>query len=524
MKRFFSVLMILFSFCTSFFYGAESGQTDWILAARKFSYAQLRKTSETEDAFASLLPQLILENIMTNTSRSVPQDEMVDRKLSELQTDRISLFLQLSKETKVRDALVVSKISDYELKKAIKESQSKITEIQKKIDANIEEMERVKKEGIVTEETKQMWFLPILMKEKVEYKNQLEKIKIYKDDYSKLFEASAEIESEGKDSYAFEKEVVAQKINGLLTGKISVYGNYVSVTVDIKRYPGRQSIGVITEVGFFSDPVALAKNIAEYIGPKIINAMPVVLKFWVQPRQAYANGNVIIDDTFYPKIPDELVLDGGIHTLTFESPGFKSESVTYNFSAVPQFTLDVKMEEAHEKTVSINLKKFREGSFYANGVDFGGNSGEKSVDIKVNGKTVLGVFSAKVIKKEGEEDKIDTETAFFHINSAKLKDGKDYTLNLKPYDRAKNIDKRRKMMYTAFTALTLSLPFTFFCLGMNNQSIEAYNDRRISYNEALAWQTSTYVTEGISIACGAWFIVELTRYLIAANEVLPKEP
>ena len=37
----------------------------------------------------------------------------------------------------------------------------------------------------------------------------------------------------------------------------------------------------------------------------------------------------------------------------------------------------------------------------------------------------------------------------------------------------------------------------------------------------MMWQNRTYGCIGITSACGIWFVVELVRYMFAANQVLP---
>ena len=90
------------------------------------------------------MPQLILEQIAENSIRSVSSQEQLDRELYALQTERLSLFLQLSKENKTRDSLVLSKTNPRELKKAIREEEEKISEIEKKIDENLSAVQKTK--------------------------------------------------------------------------------------------------------------------------------------------------------------------------------------------------------------------------------------------------------------------------------------------------------------------------------------------------------------------------------------------
>ena len=50
-----------------------------------------------------------------------------------------------------------------------------------------------------------------------------------------------------------------------------------------------------------------------------------------------------------------------------------------------------------------------------------------------------------------------------------------------------------------------------------------YNNGLGSYDDVLEWETRRKICGGISLTCGAIFIYELVRYLVAANSVLPYE-
>ena len=122
---------------------AETKSADWVLAAQKFTFSQRREQSASSLQFATVLPQLILEQIAVDGTRVLPNQEVLDRKLNELQTERLSLFLQLSKEYQSRDALVLNNPKPKKLTKALETSQKKIDELQKKIDENLSQVEEV---------------------------------------------------------------------------------------------------------------------------------------------------------------------------------------------------------------------------------------------------------------------------------------------------------------------------------------------------------------------------------------------
>ncbi|MDE6774243.1 MAG: hypothetical protein K2J14_06410, partial [Treponemataceae bacterium] len=78
----------------------------WVLAAQPFTLAQKNAPSASAAQFATVLPQLLLEQISLDGTRVLPSQEVLDRQLDALQTERLSLFLQLSKEYQSRAALV----------------------------------------------------------------------------------------------------------------------------------------------------------------------------------------------------------------------------------------------------------------------------------------------------------------------------------------------------------------------------------------------------------------------------------
>ena len=101
-------------------------------------------------------------------------------------------------------------------------------------------------------------------------------------------------------------------------------------------------------------------------------------------------------------------------------------------------------------------------------------------------------------------------------------DGNYVSINPKPMDRMAYIDKRRKIMYGAYSAFILSLIPTFYTYGNYQNYVNLYKNNQADYEMAEKWQTATNVTRFITIGCGVFWGYELVRYLIAANSVLPQ--
>lgn len=519
----------------------STSSTDWVLAAQKFSFSRTSNVAGAEN-ITTLLPQLILEQIATGSTRVLPTNEVLDRKLNTLQTERLSLFLQLSKEYKTRDALVLTNISPRKLEKQLAAEQKKIAEIEKQIADNLSQVDEemrlaapaIERETALSRgeavtaahdsasEGEGLRFpfplqlpLPFFRGEEQDTRTS-EGISLYKNDITALFTPSEKALEGGSESHVFESEVVSAKINGLISGSMTVFGDYVSVSVALTVYPGCKSGGVVTEIGEISDLIPLAERIARALTPKLSNAMPVLLHLQVFPEEIAKTASLSIDSIVSTEIPPELAIDAAIHTISVSAPGYETASTTYLFEGRNQYDIRISLVPEVKGSLSLGLKKLKDGMFYANGVDAAGVSAEEPrASITVNGKSVLGVFTVG----SGESE----NTAFFYIPARLAQENASLLVNAKPYDRAANIDKRRRSMYTAYTALICSLPFTFYCVGNFTAVNNGYALGRTSYDDALKWQNRMNVSLGITAAAGTWTLIELFRYLHAANSVLPAQ-
>ena len=541
MNRIIKKLGVLFIINFSLF---KAVADDWTLGVMEFSFKQSQSRTQSSEKAAQVLPQLIVEQIANKEVRTIPETEILDRKLNTLQTERLSLFLQLSKEYKVRDSLVLTKTSPRSLTKAIREQMKKIRDIEIKIDENLENVKKAKDEsepkirrekeiaeGVKVEEKQDpdMFFpfqLPFQFF-RVDEKNQVvtENVVLYKNDSTALFVPSNDAKEAGFTSWTFEQETTSAKINGLITGEITCYGDYCSVTTNLRIYPGGKILGTVTEVGLLSDLMPMANSIARSLDSKIANALPVLLEFDIEPKEIAKFAKVSIDGVVFPlSRPDghfnnKTVEESGLHHITIEVPEYEQMAFSYSFIDDSHFFIHANLVPKVSAVAHIHLKKYRDGVFHTYGLNQAPVTKEQPfAQLEVNGKSVLGVFT---VPKINEDDSDSSNIAFFQIPEGRAFDGANLIVNAKPFDRAANIDKRRRWMYTAYTALICSLPFTFYYLGEFTAENNAYIQGRGDKNRLLELQGKANATVGITAACGVWAGIELIRYLWAADRVLP---
>ncbi len=483
------------------------------MAARKFTYTGDHLSDSSVLAVSEIIPQLILEQISAETQHMLLSREVLDRKQDVLLTARLALFLELSKEVKTRDALVLKYENLHSLKKEIEEEDKKIAVIRKRIDDNLTETEENEKKAMpeVTREENGLPAVPDHGMHPVKPMAE-EPVAVYKDSPSELFTLSDESAGVSDYSgYVFKKAIADAKINGLITGSVVSYGGYAAVTVELHIYPGASSGGIVTEVGLVSEPLELAKRLARALLPMIANSLPVDLHFFIEPQTALADIAVTVDGMVFNSISSSVVINSGIHLITIDAPGYRHEEIRYAFSGKRSFNVRVVLTPDTPGVLLIHMNKPLSGTIYTNAIN-GVMVDDASPDapVSVDGKAVIGQFTD-----------LNNNALFFYIPASFAKDGEKLHVDAVPYDVSADIEKHRRRMYTAYSAFILSLPVSFYTYGrfVNEYNLSVLDN--IQSEDAQVWQKRCWCAVGVSVTLGAVFAYQLVRYLISANSVLP---
>lgn len=501
-------------------------ESTYVIGAERFRFTRGQESSSVGEAAAEMFPVGILEKMGETMSRAILPDEKLERKRFELQKERITLYSSLASEYRKRDSLFLNDYSALQLKKKLAEKDKSIKEIQDKIDSNLKSLREAEiecTENLKTiegqnftsdnEDSKSELRKYVNLFKHVFSKEEdlvtFEDIKFYNNDFTSLFSPSESAKKAGYDSYAFEKEVVAAKINTLLTGTITNYGDYFSVVVTAYSYPGNKNLGTVMEIGTLQESDLLVENLARQLIPLISNSLPVSFNLNLQPAEAYVH--VYIDDVIHYILDSEIVLNSGVHTLQFVADGYKTCRTEYFFEGNKKYNIEVQMEPVEEGFVMLGLLKPLDGIVYANGIAAEEINRQKS-KIMINGNNIIGEF----ISDNGE-------SAFYYIPEKMIYDGSFVYINPKTFDRNEYLEKRRKIMYGSYSLLITSLIPSFYIYGRYFNEAKKYNDQLGNYEEAIKWQNISQTSARISAGFGVFFAFELVRYLIAANSVLPQE-
>lgn len=495
------VIFILMLQMNVFAENAIDASRSWILGAEQFTFAQKKERTKPEEEASKILPMLIMEKISSNSERRIPQSESLDRVLDTLLKERLSLFLELSAAEKKRDSLILNNYSNATLQSNILKQEKAINLIHEKIKRNLDlqekEIAKIKTNG----------------KKNPPKDILLEKVNLYKDDYKTLFTVSG-LEDNSKLNWKFTNAVSSAKINGLLTGSIIFYGEYISVSSELLIYPGGTSTGVITEIGLITDLNRIAENIAFRLAPKIADTMSVELRIVVNPEEARKNCSMTIDSVVYKKMLDRVTVNSGIHLISISSEGFNRETFNYSYTGTNVFNVEINMQKSDEGKIDLAFNKATDGLVFSD-VNFAGNFDEftKSVPVKVNGNPVLGHFENNT-----------GEVMFYYIPEKYAVPGKKLSANVKVFDVSANIEKRRRLLYFSYSALIVSLPLLFYSYGNYLNSYNAYTldyKDSVTIGEINRYRAMTFASIGVSVTCGVWFMAEIVAYLHSVSKALP---
>ncbi len=525
MKKFKICFYFLFLFNFSSLFAAN-----YVVAAQKFSYARGQTVSSVSEATMEIIPQEILNNLDSALVHSVYPDEELARKKNTLKSkERTSLYLQLNSEYKKRDALILENYNQKELQEKLKETEIAIKKIQTQIDENRKNYEKSEAEA----DEKQAKIAENALKKTTKIKNtelqkystlfknmfikdeqlvSTEDVTLYKNSADSLYVPTEVALAEGYSSAVFQREAVTAGINALITGKITNYGAYIYVEVEIFSYPGGKSVGKVSEMGSTQELRFISESLSRQIVPLLTGSMKIALNFEITNKEI-ESPQIFIDDVLQNNTSSTIIIDSGTHRIQISADGYKSASTSYYFSGNERFKIEAGLEKIVTTTVNLNLLNPVVGSVYANGFIVAQDE-NKTAKISINGTSILGEFIFP-----------DGNSSLFYIPKKTLTENQSFYIKPDVLNIDQYIDTRRKWMYSAYSVLMISLIPSFVTLGNYNNAAGLYNITKSDevLKTAKSWRTAFYISTGVSVSAGVLWAYELVRYLIAANKVIPQK-
>lgn len=506
--------LVVFIFVTSLFYTslfceAAAGEADWVLAAHSFALeGSSNNKSESLGNITSIVPSLILENLVDSGVRVLSPEEILQRKLVVLHNEKTTLGDTLTTDIKERDKQLFVSSSERSFEKNLKAKEEKILETR----AKLKEKE--------TEITEIRSLLESRNFESVE--EQRERIVLWNNSSSSLFSSD---------------KVKKEDINGLLTGTITISGNYLAVTANLTLYPGEIHAAAVRSLASLADLPSMAQEIANQLKPVLQNRRMVQVAFDIRPVEAKENAKVYIDGEVFSlgRLVDEnILLASGSHSIEVQSTGFKSRAFTADFSDSDKFLATINLEPVEYTAVAVSSEKLGDNQVYINGIPEGtlGQQMELSTGLAFGT-----IFPTPLPKKPEEIKESDGETVpdeegqssqhpyYFVLDVPPEEKLLNINLRLKrdTAEISTRIEKRRRAMYNSYSALLISLIPSFVTYGMYVNAQNAYALGHGSQDKVDLWKNISTGSMVLSAGFGVNMIVQLGLFIGAADSVLPEK-
>lgn len=471
-KRVFFGIVILI--CISFPVLAE--ENGWIIAAEKFTVQDMPPTYEN---FSSIIPQLILANISGISSRKVFKNELQARELQTLSDSRIKLIRDRAELVTARDKIFLT--SDPLLVKQRKknETNARIQAKEKEIDAVKEKIQEV-------------------MSGTISGKPTVAPLKTWKNS-SGLFARP--------ENSSLVSSLQKEKISGLITGTVQDIAGYMYVTAQLET--GIEGLPAITvsDAASYDDIENLVETLTTRLLPEISKRRPIDITIEVIPETA----RVFVDGRLIQDYTQAVTVFSGEHTISVSASGYVPANKTALFD-IDRYRVKITLEKESMVTVAFDTQKMNSGLFLH--TQYFGDSPQ--------------TVSIPAIQTIGEVV-TDGITTWFIFNPDKLDTATDIRMTVKPNKMAteKRIERQRSMLYWSIGALYLSLPVSFLTYGISSDKNQAYLDGRLEDTAGVrsdlnAWSRASTVSRGISLGLGINLVVQIVRYLIAADQATPQ--
>lgn len=515
---FFSFFLFISSF--DIYSQTKSELPKWVIAASPLQNINAIGSEGYDNASvkaaAIQIPQLILGKVTEGMERILVESENFQRNRYTLLEKRQKLFLELSKLVLKRDTLLFSKKTNDEKAKELEDAELKITEQKEKILENFEEEKELSlelQENLAKEKNKtgtnKNFFTNLFSKETQE---NIESLAVWKNDITKLFSFDKVYDDPKVYEQELQKSVLSEKINGLMTGTIKSIGDYISVTMELRQYPGGELYATANDVGMISELETLADSLSRQLLPSLINTEPVKIDVLILPEESAAQSVLYIGDEVYKGCSSEFVVQPGIRDFRIETPGYKTVNINYNFSGQNKFFVTVYLQEELNFLLNVGIEQDEDNILDEEKISYNINAlpiGTHDSNISVNGKKYFG------------EIIVDDVSTFFIVDSDEI--SSNASLNIIPPAEklSERIDNSRRRLYRSYGYVLLSLPVYYTFAGMYESRLYATSSDDYSKDLEI-FNTLNICGVGLLAATGVNMVVQLIRYLIDANKVLPQ--
>ncbi len=478
-KKYLSVFFFLLLSCLSI--AEEKNEPFWVVSTAKFS---LKNVPELYRAYELDVPAMF--NVFCSDPFAyhlVSKEEKKIRKLAEYARKKLILIKERAALIKERDILYVQILKPKKKAKTTAKLNKKIKAKEKAIEKLQNHSKKFFANTVFEDENLpvQFWKNGTTIYEQPEHTN-------------------------------IAPALYAEKIDAVIKGSIEDLEGYMYITVTLTTgLPGMPEY-TFSEAGPYEAVETIVQSLALQILNTIFNVDPVKIMLTVEPKNAEVYlGNILLKANGKP-----FSLYQGVHTIEARAEGYETAYKEISAEAKTNYHLKIKLQK--EKTIPVNFSFNTPSSdIFIHGQYFGENP--INFDIPAKKPTIV-TFSYSDVKTYV----LIRPSKFLEKNY----DSNELQVSLNKVRTKTKIEKRREILYWSLGALYISLPIFMILQGVTGDMISAVKSQKLQVNETAKRKyknlyIATSVMQGITIALGINYIVQLGLYLHAADQSIPKE-
>lgn len=479
MKRLCAALLAMI---TALYVAAQTKEDipTWSITSSKFT---LTDVPELYASYATALPAMLNLFCGVPANRLVTPEEKKARQLLDYAAKKLALIRERVSLIAERDSLYLAVISEKEKIKQTVALTKKITAKEADIQKAQEKIDRLLVDTSFTAET-----LPVM---------------VWKDG-QQVFELP---------EYAnISQTLKTENISAVINGSVQDLAGYMYVSVVLTTgLPGMPDYR-FSEAGAYQSIEAIARSLAAQIMTAIKNTQPAKVLLTVEPEDA----EVYLDSERLQVGTKSIYIYEGSHRLEVLASGYDSAGKTIEVQTGKKYLLNIKLKK--EKIISVGFRFIKPNAdVFLHTQYFAGTPFQTDIPVGKNTAVSFSYGDIKTYIVLRPKNFMQQGQTTYQLQ-ASLNKEKTKTL----------IDRRRKVLYWSLGAFYVSLPIFMILQGVTADMASAIMDYRIVVDETVKQKyrelfIGTAVMEGITIALGINYAVQLGMYLYAADQSIPKE-
>lgn len=454
--------------------------SDWVLAVAEFESDGL---PAVYGEYKSLIPKLFLSefNSGAEAKRLVPFEEKKMRAVMASALKKIALIKDRARLVEEKDGLFLSAEN-------IKSKEKK----RKKLEGDIKKKEKeILKAGTDIKIEEHKFFAP----------GRPKNVRLWNKD-SSLYKVPEEVN--------LGETLKRENISAVIHGTIKDISGYMVLYVRLDTGVRGLKVYEFSGAGRYEEAEQIVKTLSFQVYSAIQNTRDVQVHFDVNPK----NAKVYIDNRVISDFSKPVTLYEGVYDISASAENYLDAFRKIELKNKKAYTLKIDLKPLDTVKIGFNLENKAPHVFFKSQY----------------AATVPGIITVPKNISILEFQQGDVNT-FGLLDGGKIGSPayiQNMIINLNKKNVKKSIERQRKILYWSLGALYVSIPITMILGAQYNEQLNSFRLQRLPWTRETVTRINNLgithsVFQGITIALGVNYFIQLIIYLVKADRALPRK-